>query len=158
MSVATKEVLLADDDFREWWDDVFNQRHALVPDIKNSEEWTEMLLLCQRRVLGSVGVQGGDLRKAIRVMSFAKQRFDSCRTPQQQYCCMVIAIAMLLAYVASDSRKKKEVRDRARRRLLQMPGQILTAGLSATYAEETIDSFVSSMLGTRPSGDLAPVA
>ena len=51
---------------------------------------------------------------------------------------MVIGIAMLLAYVASDSRKKKEVRDRARRRLLQMPGQILTAGLSATYADETI--------------------
>ena len=138
VSVATKGALLGDDGFREWWSDVFDQRHALVPDIKNSEEWTEMLLLCQRQVLGSVGVQGGDLKKAIRVMSFAKQRFDSCRTPQQQYCCMVIAIAMLLAYVASDSRKKKEVRDRARRRLLQMPGQILTAGLSATYADETI--------------------
>ena len=138
MSVATKGASLADDDFRGWWDDVFNQRHALVPDIKNSEEWSERLLLCQRRVLGSVGVQGGALKKAIRVMSFAKQRFDSCRTPQQEYCCMVIGIAMLLAYVASDSRKKKEVRDRARRRLLQMPGQILTAGLSATYSDETI--------------------
>ena len=138
VSVATKGALLADDDFREWWNDVFNERHALVPDIKNSEEWTEMLLLCQRRVLGSVGVQGGDLQKVIRVMSFAKQRFDSCRTPQQQFCCMVVAIAMLLAYVASDSRKKAEVRARARRRLLQMPRQILTAGLSATYSEETI--------------------
>ena len=106
VSVATKGALHADADFREWWSDVFDDRHALVPDIKNSEEWTEMLLLCQRRVLGSVGVQGGDMRKVIRVMSFAKQRFDSCRTPQQQFCCMVVAIAMLLGYVASDSRKK----------------------------------------------------
>ena len=138
VSVATKGALLADEDFRAWWNDVFNERHALVPDIKNSQEWTEMLLLCQRRVLGSVGVQGGDLQKAIRVMSFAKQRFDSCRTPQQQFCCMLVAIAMLLAYVASDSRKKVEVRARARRRLLEMPRQILTAGLSATYSDETI--------------------
>ena len=53
---------------------------------------------------------------------------------------MVVAIAMLLAYVASDSRKKAEVRARARRRLLQMPRQILTAGLSATYSGETIRS------------------
>ena len=138
VSVATKGALLADDDFRVWWNDVFDQRHALVPDIKNSEEWTDMLLLCQRWVLGSVGVQGGDMQKVIRVMSFAKQRFDSCRTPQRQFCCMVVAIAMLLAYVASDSRKKGEVRARARRRLLQMPRQILTAGLSATYSDETI--------------------
>ena len=78
------------------------------------------------------------MKKVIRVMSFAKQRFDSCRTPQQQFCCIVVAIAMLLAYVASDSRRKGEVWARARRRLLQMPGQILTAGLSATYAEETV--------------------
>ena len=138
VAIATKGALLADDDFREWWNDVFDERHALVPDIKNSEEWTEMLLLCQRRVLGSVGVQGGDLQKVIHVMSFAKQRFDSCRTPQAQFCCMVVAIAMLLAYVASDSRKKPEVRSRARRRLLQMPRQILTAGLSATYSDEMI--------------------
>ena len=138
VSVATKGALLADDDFREWWSDVFDARHALVPDIKNSEEWTEMLLLCQRRALRSVNVQGGDLKKVIRVMSFAKQRFDSCGTPQRQFCCMVVAIAMLLAYVASDSRKKAEVRARARKRLLQMPRQILTAGLSATYSDETI--------------------
>ena len=78
------------------------------------------------------------MQKVIRVMSFAKQRFDSFRTPQRQFCCMVVAIAMLLAYVASDSRKKAEVRARARRRLLQMPRQILTAGLSATYSDETI--------------------
>ena len=33
-SVATKGALLADDDFRTWWNDVFDKRHALVPDIK----------------------------------------------------------------------------------------------------------------------------
>ena len=114
ISIATKGTLQVEDDFREWWDDVFNERHALIPDIKNSTEWSEMLLLCQERVLGSVGVQGGDVRKVIRVMSFAKQRFDSCGTPQRQYCCMLIAIAMLLAYVASDSKKKAEARARAR--------------------------------------------
>ena len=78
------------------------------------------------------------MQKVIRAISFTKQRFDSCGTPQRQFCCMVVAVAMLLAYVASDSRKKAEVRERARRRLLQMPRQILTAGLSATYSDETI--------------------
>ena len=138
VSVATKGALLADNAFNEWWDDVFGDRHALVPDIKNSDGWSEMLVLCQKRVLGSRGVQGGGVAKAIRVMSFAKQRFDSCGTPQQQFCCMLVAIAMLLAYVASDERKDPAHRRRARKRLLQMPNQILTAGLSASFSEETI--------------------
>lgn len=138
VSIATKGALLADNTFKEWWDDVFNERHALVPDIKNSEEWSEMLVICQRRVLGSGRVQGGDLCKALRVMSFAKQRYDSCGTPQQQFCCMLVSIAMLLAYVASDARKDTAQQRRARKRLLQMPRQVLTAGLSASYSEETI--------------------
>ena len=61
------------------------------------------------------------MQKVIRVMSFAKQRFDSCGTPQRQFCCMVVAIAMMLAYVVSDSRKKAEVRARARKRKFADP-------------------------------------
>ena len=138
VAIAVKGPLLADDAFKAWWDDVFGTRHALVPDIKNSEEWSELLLTCQRQVLKRSGEQGGGLDRVIRVMSFAKQRFDSCGTPQMQFCCMLVAIAMLLAYVASDERKESVTRARSRRRLLEMPRQILTAGLSASYSEECI--------------------
>ena len=83
-------------------------------------------------------MQGGGLAVASKVMSFAKQRFDSDASPQQQFCCMVVAIAILLAYAASDTRVKNTVRARAERRLRELPGHILTAGLSASYSEEAL--------------------
>ena len=135
---STRDPLLAEPTFAEWWDDLFGARHALVPDMKNSEEWREKLLICQRAVLGQGGQQGGGVAVVSRVMSFAKQRFDSCATPQRQYCCMVAAIAMVLAYQASDSRNSVATRDRAARRLREMPRHVLTAGLSASYSEECI--------------------
>ena len=135
---STRDPLLAEPTFAEWWDDLFGARHALVPDMKNSEEWREKLLICQRAVLGQCGEQGGGAAAVSRVMSFAKQRFDSCATPQRQYCCMLAAIAMVLAYQASDSRNSVATRDRAARRLREMPRHVLTAGLSASYSEECI--------------------
>jgi hypothetical protein len=138
LRIATKQSLVSEERFGAWWDDVFDARHALVPDINNSEEWKEKLLLCQRQVLGSSGVQGGDMKTVIRSISFAKQRFDSCATPQRQYCCLQVAIAMLLAYIASDARQTVVARCRARRRLQEMPHNVLTAGLSASYSEECL--------------------
>ena len=43
-------------------------------------------------------------------MSFAKQRFDSCGSPQRQLCCLYVAIGMLLAYQAADWRNTGEAR------------------------------------------------
>ena len=135
---STRDPLLAESTFAEWWNDIFGDKHALVPDMKNSEEWREKLLICQRAVLEQCGAQGGGVSVVARVMSFAKQRFDSCASPQRQFCCMLAAIAMLLAYQASDARNSPATRERAARRLREMPRYVLTAGLAATYSEECI--------------------
>jgi len=135
---ATKDPLLADARFGTWWDNVFGNRHALVPDIKNSDEWTEKLILCQKVVCGSAGVQGGGFQGIVRVMNFAKQRFDSCATPQRQFCCMVVAIAMMLAFITTDQRTASATRLRASARLEEIPRHVLTAGISASFTEESI--------------------
>lgn len=56
--IATSQPLVADAAFKKWWDDVFDSRHALVPDIKNSEEWTTKLILCQKVVTKATGGSG----------------------------------------------------------------------------------------------------
>merc|ERR1712026_215015 len=124
--------------FEEWWADVFDTQHALIPAIQNSEEWTEKLQLCQKAVLGCRGEQGAGLKVVAKCLQFAKQRFDSVATPMRQFCCLLVALAMLLAYVTSDHRVKADVRARARHRLEEMPKHVLRAGLCASYAEEGI--------------------
>ena len=138
LRIATGGALTAEQHFKEWWDDVFDARHALVLDIRNSEEWTAKLILCQKAVLRESGSQGGACIAVQRVINFAKQRYDSMASPQRQFCVMLIAIAMLLASVTSDWRVVAQTRERARARLLQMPDQVATIGLSASYSEEAL--------------------
>jgi len=138
--IATGDSLLADDGFQAWWNDVFGDRHALVPDIQNSEAWTEKLILCQKLLLGAdEGVRESGCWTVQRTISFAKQRFDSYASPQLKFCVLLVAIAMLLAYQASDTRVKTDARSRAQRRLEQMPHFVLPAGLSATFSAEALE-------------------
>ena len=136
---STKDPLVSDPTFKAWYDAVFDQRHALVPDIMNSDAWLEKLLIAQRVVLGCQGVQGGGMTAAAHVLRFAKQRFDSCASPQRQFCCMFVAIGMVLAFQASDPRLDPETRKRAALRVEEMPGYLLPQGLSATYSEEVLE-------------------
>lgn len=136
--ISTQDPLLAEPTFGAWWNDTFGDKHALVPDMRNSEEWREKLLVCQRAVLQEHGSQGGGVAVCARVLSFAKQRFDSCASPQRQLCCMLSAVAMVLAYQASDTRNPPAVRARAQRRLLELPGHVLSCGVAASYSEECL--------------------
>ena len=138
LRIATSGPLLREDTFKAWWDDIFGDRHALVPDIQNSVEWLAKLELCQKHLNECSGVQVSDLTGIAKSLSFAKQRFDSMAGPQFVFCVILVAIALLLAYAASDERATSEVRKRARRRLEQMPGQVIIAGLSASYADEAL--------------------
>ena len=131
--------LLADEGFKSWWDDVFGERHALVPDIQNSEAWTEKLILCQRLLLNDSGVRESGCWAVQETLSFAKQRFDSYASPQLKFCVLLVALAMLLAYQVSDPRTKSNARSRAQRRLEQMPHYVLPAGLSATFSAEALE-------------------
>ena len=101
--IASKDPLHASESFGEQWQRLFNERHALIPDIQNSEVWKSRLLAAQNYVLQTVGEQGAGLQTVMRTLSFAKQRFDSTATPMMRYCCMIRAIAILCAMQACDA-------------------------------------------------------
>jgi len=138
--IAVRDPLHAVPRFEKQWEMLFNGRHALVPDIMNSEVWRSRLVACQRQVLRTERSQGGGLETVLRHMSFAKQRFDSHAEPLRKFCCLIRAIAMLLAQVAADPRNDFGMRQRADNILQSMtPSELFTAGITADYAAETLD-------------------
>ena len=136
---STQDALTSETTFQAWYDDVFGAKHALVPDIMNSDAWLEKLLLAQRVLLQWQGSQGGALSIAQHVRRFAKQRFESCASPQRQFCCMYVAIALVLAFVASEPRSDSSIRKRAEQRLRQMPSFMLPQGLAASWSAEALE-------------------
>ena len=136
--IATSQPLVKEKLFKEWYEDIFDSKTSLVPSIKNSDEWTSKLILCERQVLRSSGVLGGQVTRIMKTVNFAKQRWDSMAAPSLQFCVMLVPIAMLLAHAASDRRADKSVRDRARHRLLQMPDQVPVVGTAASFAGEAM--------------------
>jgi hypothetical protein len=138
--IAAKDPLHAQSRFGEQWDRLFGDKHALVPDIQNSDVWKAELIACQKRVLEQKGEQGGGLQKLMKHFSFAKQRFDSEADPLLRYCAMLRAIAMLLAFKAADERNKPEIRERAQKALEHMvPEELVALGLTADYTQETLE-------------------
>lgn len=99
--IASKDPLHARDQFKTQWERLFASKHALVPDIQNSNVWKSRLVACQQEVLRRGG-QGPDVQKVLQTFSFAKQRFDSTSLPLLKYCCMLKAIALLCAMQAAD--------------------------------------------------------
>ena len=138
--IATRDPLHAETEFKKHWDDLYDNKHALIPDIQNSEVWRRKLQACQARVCEQDGSQGGGLKTILRHFSFAKQRYESCAAPQRKYCCMINAIALLLSMIAGDARQKHDVRERAGQALDSMtPKSIATAGLTADYNSVCMD-------------------
>ena len=137
MRTSLSDPLKKHGDFQSFWDDVFDDRHALVPDVQNSDVWRRRLVLAQQHVIKTSGSQGGGLACALRHLSFAKQRFDSATGPARKFCCMLAAIVILLMTVAADPRVKSDQRARAQRLIDDMtPARIVAAGLSADYMAE----------------------
>ena len=139
--IAARDPLHAVQRFNDQWESLFNGRHALVPDVMNSDVWRAKLVACQRRVVLTKGSQGpSGLETVLRHMSFAKQRFDSYAEPLRKVCCMLRAITMLLCHVAADARSTKEMRERAEAALRSFgPQELVSAGLTADYAAETLE-------------------
>ena len=137
MRTSLSDPLKKHGDFQSFWDDVFDAKHALVPDVQNSDAWRRRLVLAQQHVLKTTGSQGGGLACAMRHLSFAKQRFDSATGPARKFCCMLAAIVVVLVTVAADWRSKCEQRARAQKLLDDMtPTRIVAAGLFADYMAE----------------------
>ncbi|CAE7364086.1 unnamed protein product [Symbiodinium microadriaticum] len=136
--IAFQDPLHAVPDFNEQWQLLFAGRHALIPDIKNSEVWKNRLLAAQKAVLDKHGSQAG-LEKTMRAFSFAQPRFDSTATPMMKYCLLVRAIAILCAMQAVDERNNKEIRHRAELALQRMQGpSLFRCALTCDYTSECL--------------------
>ena len=72
-------------------------------------------------------------------LRFAKQRFDSSADPMAKVAFMLLPIATLLAYIGSDNRHKKEVRERATRLLKKLDSKVaLTLAVSADWGDRML--------------------
>ena len=137
MRTSTSEPLKRHGDFQAFWEEIFDKRHALVPDVQHSDAWQRRLVLAQQHVLKVSGRQGGGLACPLRHLSFAKQRFDSATGPARKFCCLLSAIVIMLASLSADWRVSAEQRKRAQQLLDDMtPARIVTAGLFADYTAE----------------------
>ena len=138
--IACRDPLHREERFAAQWSRLFDSRHALMADIKNSEQWQARLQACQRRVVAVDGAQGGGLTSILKHFSFAKQRFDSFVGPRRKYICLLQAIVMLLCGLAGDPRQSKDIRDRAEEALDAItPADTLACGMAADFAEECLD-------------------
>ncbi|CAK0797503.1 unnamed protein product, partial [Prorocentrum cordatum] len=117
MRIACK-AMHCDDVFGQVWNELFNDRHALVPDLMNSSKWRNLLVAIQEDNVHAVavpGLPGGPqpLAGIVRNLAFAKRRFDSTAGPALKIALMLLPVATLLAHIASDRRHEREQRERA---------------------------------------------
>jgi prepilin-type processing-associated H-X9-DG protein len=105
--------------------------------LASSRQWQSELLAAQKHILERDGAQGGGLTKVLRHFSFAKQRYESYAAPQRHWCCLLGAVALVLACRASDARRPLKEREEYVDRLLQIgPSLGLKSGLSADWGLE----------------------
>ena len=126
--IAIKALHL-DDVFGQVWNDLFNDRHALVPDLMNSSKWHNLLVAIQEDNIQAVARPGvpQPLAGVVRNVAFAKQRFDSTAGPVGKIALMLLPVATLLAYVASDMRHERDQRERASALLKKLDGKCCAA-------------------------------
>ncbi|CAE7796563.1 unnamed protein product [Symbiodinium sp. CCMP2456] len=127
--------------FKAFWENVFSKRHALVPDLQNSAQW-QMRFQTMENELKSQSENHelpGGLKKALRTLSFAKQRFDSMATPASKFVTLIQPFALLLAHQSADHRLDPKVRWRSQQMLQAMDAElVLVAGLSADFSGEVL--------------------
>ena len=82
-----------DDVFGDVWSSLFNDRHALVPDVMNSQKWQDLLEHIPADVLGIAG-ESQPLAVVLKHMRFAKQRFDSVAGPMAKVAFMLLPLAV----------------------------------------------------------------
>ena len=128
--------------FQEYWNDIFGNvgvKHAVVPDLQNSDQWRLRFQLLQQEIIDKTGSLPANVKKAVLSLTFARQRFDSAATPQARFVLLLLPVALLLAYQAADERLQHPVRLRSQRLLERLTGdRALIAGLSADFTNEVL--------------------
>ena len=120
--------------FRTFWDKVFSKRQALVPDLQNSAEWQMRFQTMENELKGQSDNHElpGGLKKALRTLSFARQRFDSMATPASTFVALVQPFALLLARQSTDQPLDPQVWWRWQEMLQAMDAE-LVAGLTLNH-------------------------
>lgn len=133
--IATQKPLQMVGVYAEVYEEILNKRHALLPDISNSNKWQNILAGIQQEVIQMDGLRlRGRLEIVLDHLNFAKQRMDSTADPLAKVCLMLLPIALLLASISSDERAQKEQRQRASHILSLMQPKFLHAmGVSADW-------------------------
>ena len=128
--------LHCDDVYGQVWHDLFDAEHALVPNLMNSSKWHNLLVAIQEDNIRAVAMPGvpQPLAGVIRNVAFAKQRFDSTAGPVGKIALMLLPVATLLAYIASDKRHELDQRERATSLLQKLDTKFcLAIGVSADW-------------------------
>ena len=115
LRIAVKNPLHCDEVFGDVWEQLFDKRHALVPDLTHSKTWQRLLQQIQRHVLRIPG-RSRPLAVVLKHLRFAKQRFNSTADPVAKVAFMLLPIATLLAFASSDGRRS--ICDKARAQFL----------------------------------------
>ena len=135
--IACKVPLHCDDVFAQIWEEIANKKHALLPDIQNSEKLKAWLAHIQHTQASCVRLPG-DLRpldKVLKHFSFAKQRFESYADPMAKVAVLLLPVCTLLSFISCDERHGKEQRQRAVDTLkLFTPKFCIGLGMSADFA------------------------
>ena len=133
LRIAIRDPLHYDALFGEVWTVLFSERHALVPDVMNSQKWQDLLQNIQREVL-RIPAESQPLAVVLKHLRFAKQRFDSSADPIAKVAFMLLPLATLLAFIGSDERHKPCDRERAKYMLKKLDSKFaLAIGVSADW-------------------------
>ena len=136
LRIAAKEPLIRAEGFKEQYARLFSDKHAVLKDIQFSPALKAKLEACQNLIVSHRGAQGGGLTHILRHFSYTPIRFDSFCDPMRAYACVLLAVGLLLADVASDKRIDKQKRKRAEEALAAMTEpECMRVGLAADFAE-----------------------
>jgi hypothetical protein len=122
LRTAVSEPVEATGNFAKQHAALFTNKHALLKDVQHSRLWQARLEACQNMLVRFPIHSAGNSRPIqhiLRHFGYAAHRFESVSGPRRLYVCLMIAIAMLLADIAGDTRRNAEDRKRAEESLKQ---------------------------------------
>ena len=110
------------------------RKKALIKNIQHSDKLKLMLQRIQGE-LAEGNANASRLQRVLKHFSWAKQRFDSTADPVAKVALMLVPIATLLAFIATDERHQSADRDRATKLLKIMSKSefCLTIGVFADW-------------------------
>lgn len=131
--------------FKEQYDRLFGDRHAVLKDFMFSGTWQDQLEECQKILLeASASTPGAPtpcLKRILRHVAFIQPRFESFVTPRRRYVCLLRGLAMVLVIKAGDDRQEPAVRRRAEKALqaMEKSSDSFVAGLAGDYCEVCLE-------------------